>query len=376
MDQELEKITGLFADARDPEDLFGTEPIVLPRKVLAAQVQARYEALKRTTAAAYLAPDDNEVARDFDHRLEAFYRQAQVRIEAGAYNLQGRGHLVPLHYRSKSFIVGSKRYYIGPRFRQGDETILYNGYLETEGVALGEVLLKVALTPETSPFMEREANALGLMRREEYRETAYLPFPMDRFEAGGRMGLVMRRVDGFTLEEVRQHSLYRAGVDQKDMVWMLSRALAATGLAHRVGVVHGRIAPQHFLIDPVTHLGMIVGWGGSVISPARSGQRLLAPLPTFSAPEAAGTNVGPWSDVFSIGKTFLWLLGGDPTTNTLPERVAPRLAAFLKNMLHEDPYQRPEDCWQLLDTLDRLKVELWGEKKWRVFEMPPPNNVG
>ncbi|MCW3097799.1 MAG: Adenylate cyclase [Chthonomonadaceae bacterium] len=376
MDQELEKIAGLLREARDPEDLFGTEPIVLPRKVLAEQACKRYDGWKRITSATYLSPDDNDVAQDLDRRLETLYRQAQIRIEAGAYNLQGRGQLVPMHDRSKFFDVGGKRYYIGSRFRQGDETTLYNGYLERDGVVLGEVLLKVALSPETSPFMEREANALALMRKEEYRETAYLPFPMDRFDAGGRMGSVMRRVDGFNLREVRQDPLHRTGVKAKDMVWMLSRALAGAGLAHRYGVVHGRISPEHVVIDPVTHLGMIVGWGGSVISPARSGQRLLAPIPTFSAPEAAQATIGPWSDVFSIGKTFLWLLGGDPATDTLPEQIEPRLAAFLRNMVNIDPYQRPEDCWQLLDTLDRLKVELWGEKKWRVFEMPTPNRIG
>jgi len=45
-------------------------------------------------------------------------------------------------------------------------------------------------------------------------------------------------------------------------------------------------------------------------------------------------------------------------------------------MVKEDPYQRPDDCWQLLDTLEHLKVELWGEKKWRVFEMPTPSIIG
>lgn len=376
MDPELEKVVDVFRDTRDPEDLFGTEPLVLPRKVLSEQVNKRYYALKLVTSASYLSPDDTDVARDLDRRLETLHKQAQTRIEVGAYNLQGRNQLIPLTARGRSFEVGNRRYYIGPRFRQGEEATLYNGYLELEGAVLGEVILKVALTPENSPFLEREANALALIRKQEYRETAYIPFPLNRFESGGRMGLVMRRVDGFNLHEVRQEPLHRAGVDPKHMVWMLSRALAGLGLAHQYGVIHGRICPQHIVIDPATHLGMIVGWGGSVISPARSGQRLLAPIPIFSAPEAAGATIGPWSDVFSLGKTFLWLLGGDPTTNTLPEQIEPRLAAFLNTMVKEDPYQRPDDCWQLLDTLDHLKVELWGEKKWRVFEMPTPSIIG
>lgn len=376
MDPELEKITDIVRDARYPEDLFGTEPLVLPRRALAEIARKRYYALKLITSASYLSPDDGDVAQELDRRLETLHQQAQTRIELGAYNLQGLGRMVPMQYRSQRFDVGPKRYYIGTRFRQGEETTLYNGYLEFDGVVLGEVLLKVALTPENSAFMERESNALHLIRKEEYRETAYVPFPLDRFDAGGRMGLVMRRIDGFNLQEVRQEPLHRAGVDPKHMVWMLSRALAGMGLAHQYGVIHGRISPRHIVIDPTTHLGMIVGWGGAAIAPARSGQRLLNAIPIFSAPEAGGTHIGPWSDVYSLGKTFLWLLGGDPATNSLPEQIEPPLATFLLNMVKEDPYQRPDDCWQLLDVLDHLKVELWGEKKWRVFEMPTPNPVG
>lgn len=376
MDQELEKVANIFRDTRNPEDLFGTEPLVLPRNVLVKKVRTQYDAFKCITSAEYLSPDDTEVARDLDYRLETFYRQAQARIEAGAYNLQGRSQAVPVQYRSQFFDIGSKRCYVGPRFRQGEQTTLYNGYLEIDCIVLGEVLLKVAHSPEQSLYIEREANALGLMRTKEYRETSYLPVPLGRFDAGGRLGMVMRRVDGFNLYEVRQHALHRAGVNSKDMVWMLSRALACAGLAHQYGVVHGRICPEHIVIDPVTHLGMIVGWGGSAIAPAHNGQRLLSPITTFSAPEAERANIGPWSDIFSIGKTFLWLLGGDAITDSLPEHIEPRLAMFLRNMVKEDPYQRPEDCWQLLDTLDHLKIELWGEKKWRIFEMPTPNRLG
>src|SRR5205807_569814 len=138
-------------------------------------------------------------------------------------------------FRGQFFDAGVRRYYVGPRFREGDETVLYNGYLEVGGAALGEVLLKVAASPETSAFVEREANVLGILRKEDYRETSYLPWPLDRFDAGGRTGLVMRRVDGFNLEEVRAHPKYRDGLDSRDMVWMLSRTLAVMGMAHQYG---------------------------------------------------------------------------------------------------------------------------------------------
>ncbi len=372
MDQELERVAGLLRDARDPEDLLGAEPVLLPRGVQLGKRKCAYEALKAVTSLLYQSPDDNDIARDLDRRLEEFYLQAKNRIEIGAYNLQGRGGTVPPGYRARFFDAGVRRYYIGARRREGGETTLYDGYLEIAGVALGEVILKVAKTPETSAFVEREANVLGMLRKEDYRETSYLPWPLDRFETGGRMGIVMRRIDGFNLEEVREHPPYRDGLDARDMVWMLSRTLAVMGMAHQYGVVHGRICPEHVVIEPSTHRGIVVGWGGSAIAPVRTGQCVLGAIDTFSAPEAAGSTAGPWSDIYSIGKTYLWLVGGDPKTNEIPPQVEPRLAAFLRSMVNEDSYHRPDDCWQLFETLERMKTELWGERKWRNLEMPAP----
>ncbi len=370
MDQELERVAGLLRDARDPEDLFGVEPMTLPRGVQLEKRARAYDALKSITSLAYQSPDDSDAARDLDRRLEELYGQARHRIEMGVYNLQGRGALVPPIYRGQFFDAGPRRYFVGARFRQGEHATLYNGYLEAAGATLGEVILKVATSPETSAFVEREANALAILRREDFRETSYLPWPIDRFEAGGRMGTVMRRVDGFNLEEVRGYPPHRDGLDARDMVWMLSRSLAVMGMAHQYGVIHGRICPKHVLVEPATHRALVVGWGGSAIAPARTGQRVVAPVETFSAPEAGGPTAGPWSDIYSIGKTYVWLLGGDPAANVLPDHVEPRLAAFLRNMVHEDPDQRPEDCWQLFETLERMKTELWGERKWRALEMP------
>ena len=370
MEAELERVANLLREARDPEDVFGTESVMLPRSAQLARRRETYEALKAVTALEYLAPEANEMARDLDNRLETFYRRAQTRIEAGAYNLPGRGQAVPLRYQDRYFEVGSKRYTIGPRYGEGDEAVFYNGWLEADGAIVGEVLLKVAKSPEQSPFLEREANALAILCREEYRETAYLPCPLDRFESDGRMGTVLRRVDGFNLRQVRDYWPHRQGLDGRDMAWMLGRTLGVVGLAHMRGIVHGRICPEHILIEPATHLTVVAGWGGCAIVPARSGQRIAAGIPTFSAPELAAGDIGPWCDVYSIGKTYLWLMGGNAETGELPASVAPRIAAFLRHLCASDPKQRPEDCWKLLETFGRIRDELWGERKWRPFDMP------
>ncbi|HLJ55382.1 MAG TPA: hypothetical protein VKT77_10110 [Chthonomonadaceae bacterium] len=370
MDQELERVAALVRDARDPEDVLGVEPILLPRGAQLENRKRAYLALKAVTSLEYQSPEDVEAARDIDRRLEAVYAEARERIEMGVYNLQGRGAAVPQAFLAQSFDAGGKRYYVGPRFRQGEHSTLYTGYVEIRGEVLGEVMLKVAASAEDSGFVEREADVLGILRKDDYRETSYAPWPLGRFESAGRMGLILRRVDGFTLQEVRQHAPYVGGLDPRDMVWMLSRTLAVMGMAHGYGVIHGRIAPQHVLVEPPTHRALVIGWGGAAIAPARTGQTVREPIDLFSAPEAASATAGPWSDIYSIGKTFLWLLDGDPATDTIPAHVEPRLATLLRTMVADDPYQRPDDCWQLFESLERMKTELWGERKWRALDLP------
>ncbi len=372
MDPELEKVGSLLAESRDPEDLFGVEPVVLPPRAQLEKREGEYRAFKAVTSAAYLSPDDLELARDLDGRLEALYEEARSRISAGTYNLPGRGVPVPPTYGGRSFEVGTRRYSIGSRLAEGHHSTLYNGYVESGGAALGSVVLKVARSPAESVFVEREANALSILRREDYREISYLPWPIDRFETGGRMGLVLRRIEGFDLEQVRRYPPYAAGLDPRDMAWMMSRTLAVAGLAHRYGVVHGRICPRHVMIEPATHLGVLVGWGGCALAPAQSGQRVLDPIPHFSAPEADGPTAGPWTDVYSIGATYRWLLGFDPEAGGWPASVEPRLASFLEEMVREDPLQRPDDCWSLFERFGELKRELWGKPQWRHLDMPPP----
>ena len=133
-------------DARDPEDLFGTEPVVLPRRVLAEQAGQALRRAEGDHLCWTISRRTTTMSRGSGSAPgDALYQQAQTRIEIGAYNLQGRGQRRSRSmYRSQFFDAGSRRYYIGPRFRQGDETTLYNGYLEVEGAVLGEVLLKVA----------------------------------------------------------------------------------------------------------------------------------------------------------------------------------------------------------------------------------------
>ena len=82
-----------------------------------------------------------------------------------------------------------------------------------------------------------------------------------------------------SLAEVR--SAFPAGLDPRDAAWMWRRLLVAIGAAHRAGVIHGAVLPEHVLIHPAEHGLVLVDWCYSVSGPARRGPGHRAALPAL-----------------------------------------------------------------------------------------------
>ncbi|UQT46622.1 protein kinase [Akkermansia muciniphila] len=70
----------------------------------------------------------------------------------------------------------------------------------------------------------------------------------------------------------------------------------------------------------------------------------------YSSPEQAlgKTNIGPWSDLYSVGATFYALLTGNP-----PDRAEARLAEDEMQPLHSDPVLTRYYSRQFLLSLDK-----------------------
>jgi serine/threonine protein kinase len=180
------------------------------------------------------------------------------------------------------------------------------------------------------------------------------------------MGLIFRTTYGLTLTEVRTKRAQRAGVDQRHIAWMLDRTLSALGFVHRCGLVHGSLSPDSIVVNDRLHNATLTEWGCSALNPARTGDRVVVDSQLkspFCAPEViAAGEIGPWSDIYALGKTMIWLIGGDPVSNSIPTQVEPEFANFLLRMVHEDHYQRSTDCWELYEEQCRIKDALWPRK--------------
>jgi hypothetical protein len=229
-------------------------------------------------------------------------------------------------------------------------------------------LLKLARDPADNDLMRAETIALAaLATRVERPFQAYFPrivAARRRRDPGSgveRRANVIGRLAGFrSLAEVR--AAFPGGIDPRDAAWIWRRLLVAVGAAHRAGLIHGAILPEHVLIHPDEHGLALVDWCYSGWGPAVRVRAVVNRYLDWYPPEVAARHpAGPDLDI--------WL-----ATRCMTELVGPgmpaRMAAFARGCLLASPGRRPADAWSLLAEFDELLGRLYGPRTFRPFAMP------
>ena len=153
----------------------------------------------------------------------------------------------------------------GPLVARGDIANLYQ---------VSQGLLKVARDPADNDLMRAETTALAALRtRVERPFQAYFPEPVraqrrrDPDSGGEHPANVIGQLTGFrSLTEVR--AAFPGGIDPRDAAWMWRRLLVAIGAAHRAGLIHGAVLPDHVMVHPAEHGLVLVDWCYSCPAPA------------------------------------------------------------------------------------------------------------
>jgi serine/threonine protein kinase len=370
VDQELESLYSTIMSAVSPEDIFGVTDIVLPPDDLLRFLETEYlQRKEKLNPDKFSEVEEQEMAKDALYNLDKFYKTAQEKIKQGIYGLNTN----PLfHKTDRSFSTGTRTYYVGEALnRPGDLSTVYQGFCEVANGVFGEVIIKVIEDSADSDLMQKEIQILRLLHDTPAPQWKHLPFLLDSFKTdNGKIGLVLRRFNGYDFLQVRDHWRYKKGVDRKDMVWMLNRTLSGIGYPHSVGVVHCNLEPSHFMLNPSMHNVCLLDWSYSAYLPSATGDCFQVFTPNFSAPEVLQKKPPiPASDIYSIGKVMIWLLGGNVETNEMPDSVEEELQTFLRGFVLESPLQRPQNAWKLHGQLVYLVEKLWGKRKFRPFLM-------
>lgn len=250
-------------------------------------------------------------------------------------------------------------------------SVIANGDISTV-YAAGNFALKIADASSDNDLMQHETRVLGLLLAQEDKTTIHFAPARDQFRTSdGRMGAAFDRLDGLDLTAIRDRFKDRGepGLPPRHLIWVLRRALAALGWAHKNGILHGNLDPSHILVRGRDHMLWLVDWCWAVVNPAQTGQGFKALNETYSPPEVKDRGrPTPASDIYALGKCAIHLVGGDPATKTLPD-MDPKLARFIKYMCVESQGGRPQDAWELYLQVDRIREQIWGAHEFIPLEI-------
>jgi hypothetical protein len=263
---------------------------------------------------------------------------------------------------------GRRRYTLLRLLASGDVADVHLATAADEPAAAEPLyLLKVARAPEGNAHLDVERKALRTLLdgagTTTYRN--YLPALVDSFPTTGRRPQrinVFRWEAGFhTFEQVHEQ---HPALDGRHLAWIFKRLLTVLGFSHRRGIVHGAVLPCHALIHAAGHGLRLVGWGQSVTA-----GRCLRTVPAryrdwYPAEVHDHRPASPATDLFLAARCLVYLAGGDPLTNRMPETVPSPMRRFVQTCFLESAAMRPDDAWALMEDFDALLRALYGSPKF------------
>jgi len=166
------------------------------------------------------------------------------------------------------------------------------------------------------------------------------------------LSLVMSYVPGPTLTQLIED--YPTGLDSETVAWIAERVLNILKYLHMHGVVHGDVKPQNIIVQEDSHNVVLVDYGLSSVKPTKtSGSKGYTPF--FAAPEQMEKRPPiPQSDLYGLGMTMVFALGGDVEFVKVPADTTENLIAFIKRLIKRDPLSRPK-VWVKEDLCDTIK---------------------
>ncbi|HLD00571.1 MAG TPA: serine/threonine-protein kinase [Candidatus Nanoarchaeia archaeon] len=219
----------------------------------------------------------------------------------------------------------------------------------------------INLTAEDIELLGKEADLLAELHHHS------LPTFRDYYRANdGSYVLAMSFIEGKTLEQsVKKHK----AIDPEDVCWVTQRTLNALYYLHSQGIIHGDVKPNNIIVQPQKHNAVLVDYGLSFIKP-RADSSVIGYTEIFAAPEIqVGKPPLPESDLYSLGLTMTYALGGDPAIKQIPNHVPAKLKEFYHELMRPDPLDRPK--WEKEDLVKKLsdvRQEVFGRRfsshKW------------
>jgi serine/threonine protein kinase len=242
-------------------------------------------------------------------------------------------------------------------------------------------------------------NASRFLR--EARVAASLTHPSvvtvyDFFENQGTPYIAMEYVPGGTLRG------QVGGLSLAQTVGMLESVLAGLAHAEERGVVHRDIKPENLMVASdgrvkIADFGIAKATGAVQTASMRTATGTTIGTPSYMAPEQAmGQQVGPWTDLYSLGVVSFEMLVGRtpfydsdsamsmvfrqvnepiPPVHELEPDVHPAVSSWIESLVEKDPARRPQSAAAAWQGLEAAAIAALGPR-WRedsrLLPEPPP----
>ncbi len=237
-------------------------------------------------------------------------------------------------------------------FAKGDICDLYR-VTHTDGKQ--KAILKIDL-------LIAESSALSALKADMNSENfkAYIPTVFNSFVASGRQANILAIAEGYySLADIK--GIFSGGVDFRHCVWFMNRLLSALGFAHRNGICHGAVLPEHLLYHPTGHGLVLVDWCYSV----KTGENIKAKVKDreeYYPPEVDRKSPAiPSTDIYMATKAII---------GAAVKPIPRRFRALFDHCLAESPRARPQDAWELQDRWRELAREEFGKPTYLKLELP------
>jgi hypothetical protein len=344
----FDEVCALLNSATAPLDIFG-------------EVRDRAALRQRFHALAKLAHPDRHPSRVAEAteaftQLQHWYALAHVALSAGSCSVSP---LIDVRTRRQRYV--------------GFTAPISGAICDLYPVNGGELLVKLVREACDNDMMQKEARHLRRISQALAGHTTRAHFPdlIDTFllrDANSQRQANVLQYEAGTVTLAAVLRAYPRGIDAADAAWMFNRLISALAIAHQEGIVHGAVLPEHLLIRPDDHNGILIDWCSSV----EIGQPLTAISPgsakAYPPEVAARLPFGPAGDIFMAAGCMTRLLGADD-----PEQLADTVPRPIRTLLRAcripAPQRRVQSAWQLFDDVQAILRQLYGPPRFRPFVM-------
>jgi serine/threonine protein kinase len=219
------------------------------------------------------------------------------------------------------------------------------------------------ISPEDEELLLAEARAMWSLRHFGIPSIKHvLRMPDDS------LSLVMDYIPGKTLAQIVEE--HGKGLDCEHVAWIAQRVLNILRYLHMHGIIHGDVKPQNIIVQE-EHTVVLVDYGLSAVKPSRT-TTAKGYTPYFASPEQMdGKVLIPESDLYSLGMTMIFALGGDVAHVSVPASTTPEMCKFIKSLVRREPLSRPK-IWKenLCDEILRVRKADFGRTESGMKPLP------